>query len=175
MKNRMNKRPFQLKSNEEDLQIKRLNRGNQIWLGKVTGRMNNHLYRLQLIEINLFIIEEEENNQARAIFEETKADDNEMYFDEQYSVAMFYIIEFLARRKATHPDSLYYMNQYLTVESEKGVFANKTLNQSDKQISQDILEKENKIFRSSNINTVPDNNIDQVLERVYETLKKRLS
>lgn len=105
----------------------------------------------------------------------SKADDNEMYFDEQYSVAMFYIIEFLARRKATHPNSLYYMNQYLTVESEKGVFVNKTLNQSDKQTSQDVLEKENKIFRSSNINTVPDNNIDQVLERVYETLKKRLS
>ena len=98
-----------------------------------------------------------------------------MYFDEQYCVAMFDIIEFLARRKATHLDSLYYMNQYLTVESEKGVFVNKTLNQSDKQTSQDVLEKENKIFRSSNINTVPDNNIDQVLERVYETLKKRLS
>lgn len=103
-----------------------------------------------------------------------KADDNEMYFDEKYSVAMFYIIEFLARRRATHPNSLYYMNQYLTVESEKGVFVNTGVNQSDKQIQKDILEKENQIFRSSGINTNPDNNIDQILERVYETLKTKI-
>jgi len=38
------------------------------------------------------------------------ADDNEMTLDEHFTVDMFYIIEFLARRRNTHPGTLYFMN-----------------------------------------------------------------
>lgn len=49
--------------------------------------------------------------------------DDLLSFDEDFQIPMFWIIEFLARRRNTRkPGQLYYMNQYLTVESEQGVF-----------------------------------------------------
>ena len=38
------------------------------------------------------------------------ADDNEVILDEQFTIDMFYIIELLARRRNTHPGTLYFMN-----------------------------------------------------------------
>lgn len=51
-----------------------------------------------------------------------KADDNELFFDEKLTIDMFFIIEFLARRRNSHPGSLYYMNQYVTCASEQGLY-----------------------------------------------------
>ena len=41
------------------------------------------------------------------------------YFNEQFDIPMFYIVELLARRRERrHPGQLFFMNQYLTVSSE---------------------------------------------------------
>lgn len=43
--------------------------------------------------------------------------------DERFTVGMFYIIEFLARRRAERKDGqLYYMNQYLSISDEVGAY-----------------------------------------------------
>jgi len=45
------------------------------------------------------------------------------YFSEDFTVAMYYIVELLARRRRLKkPDQPFFMNQYLTVDSEDGVF-----------------------------------------------------
>lgn len=52
-----------------------------------------------------------------------KNENNIQLFNEQFSIAMYMIIEFLARRKQMkRKDQLYYMNQYLNVKEEIGVF-----------------------------------------------------
>lgn len=102
-----------------------------------------------------------------------RADDNELYFDEDFSVDMFFIIEFLARRRATHPNSLYFMNQYYTCSSEKGVFQVRPGAKRDELNDvQEVMKKEDGVFKAKNVNYAPDNNIDIVLERLYETLKR---
>lgn len=105
------------------------------------------------------------------------ADDNEMTLDERFTVDMFYIIELLARRRNTHPCTLYFMNQYCTVASEKGVYkADKSLRDpEDKADKQQAMQREDAMFTQMNISFAPDNNIDMVLERLAEQLKKKLA
>lgn len=103
-----------------------------------------------------------------------KADENELYFNDQFTVAMFWIIEYLARRRNTHPNSLYYMNQYLTVPSELGVYQNRKINNSDININQEIMLKENTLFTNLHINHEPNNNIDEILEQLYNKLNTKI-
>ena len=106
------------------------------------------------------------------IFNLEKADDNELYFCEDFKVDMYFIIEFLARRKSTHPGSLYFMNQYFTCTSEKGVFEIKDGVKRDEVPNlQEVMKQEDLLFKAKNVNYAPDNNIDLVLERLYEKLK----
>lgn len=114
------------------------------------------------------------SNTQWMIFNMAKADEEELHFNDQFEIAMYWIIEYLARRRNTHPDTLYYMNQYVTVESEHGVFRNKTLNSSDKNTSKENFEKEDKMFRELNIDYSPDNNIDILLEKIYHKLNSKL-
>ena len=44
------------------------------------------------------------------VYDLERADDNELFFNESFTVDMFWIIEYLARRRNTHPNSLYFMN-----------------------------------------------------------------
>lgn len=93
-------------------------------------------------------------------------------FDESYSIAMYIIIEFLARRRNTKTDNqLFYMNQYFTVESEYQAFK-EILSQKNDQIDADKMKKEDQIFKSRNIIFNPDNNIDKMLEDLYNILKE---
>jgi len=62
------------------------------------------------------------SNTEWMIFDLGKADDNEIQFNSEFTIAMFWIIEYLARRRNSHPGSLYFMNEYLTCPSEHGVF-----------------------------------------------------
>lgn len=91
-------------------------------------------------------------------------------YDERFSIAMFMIIEYLARRRATRkPGQLYYMNQYLSIPSEVGVF---TTVDGKTEISPEKMQEEDKIFKSLGIDYSPDNNIDQVLEDFYAVLRR---
>lgn len=51
-----------------------------------------------------------------------KASESELKLDEDFSIAMYEIIEALARRKAQKKTQPYFMNQYVTVPAETGVF-----------------------------------------------------
>lgn len=97
-------------------------------------------------------------------------------FDEDFSIAMFYIIEFLARRRNTKRENqLYFMNQYLTVESEYGTFKHiDSKNTEDKTAETTNMQKEDQIFKNKQVKYEPDNNIDLVLETVYKTLNEKL-
>lgn len=103
-----------------------------------------------------------------------KADAEELHFNDTFTIAMFWIIEYLARRRNVHPDSLYFMNQYVTVTSEFGVYQNKAMNQSDKPDSPEQMKKEDDMFKALKIDHSPNNNIDIVLEKTYDKLNSKL-
>jgi hypothetical protein len=91
-------------------------------------------------------------------------------FDESYSIAMYIIIEFLARRRNTKTDNqLFYMNQYFTVESEYQAFK-EISSHKDNSIDANKMKEEDQIFKSRNIIFNPDNNIDKMLEDLYTIL-----
>lgn len=94
-----------------------------------------------------------------------------LYFNESFSVPMFYIIESLARhRKLFNENSLYLMNQYLTVDAEYGLFKYITI-EAPEQFTNETIQAEDKIFKQLGLNIQPDNNIDIVLQRLYNILK----
>ena len=94
-------------------------------------------------------------------------------FDEDFTVPMFFIIEFLARRRATkRAGSLYFMNQYLTVSTERGVFRNKD-KKSSSPTAREVMAKEEAAFKSKDVRHEPDYNIDAVLEAFWEKLKSK--
>lgn len=91
-------------------------------------------------------------------------------FDERFTVPMFFIIEFLARRRNTKPaGSLFFMNQYLTVGSERGTFRNLP-SAANVPPSPDAMKAEDAAFKAMNVDFKPDNNIDVVLETLWEKI-----
>lgn len=105
-------------------------------------------------------------------------------FDEQFEIAMYYIIELLARRRNTKDaGSLYYMNQYITVDSELGTYRRRSKVDDEKLTQEQLQEKikkdqedmikENEIFQSMKINIEPDNSVDAILEDLYKKLKSK--
>ena len=98
-----------------------------------------------------------------------------MLFDERFTVGMFFIIEFLARRRINRrPDQLYYMNQYLSIGDELGAY-DMSKNTFKPDTDQDTMNRENELFKSLNINYAPDNNIDIVLDALYNKLKAKMN
>lgn len=106
------------------------------------------------------------------IYNINKATDYELYLDESFSIAMFYIIKFLAERRNRKPNGkLYYMNQYPTVESEYNVYSAKDFNNKRNDTEQQ-MKQEDELFKSMNIDYSPDNNIDKILEDLHNLLNK---
>ena len=82
---------------------------------------------------------------------------------------MFWIIEFLARRRNTKSQGqLFYMNQYLTIDSELGTFEQIAI---DNNLSEKTMKEEDAKFKKKKIDFAPDNNIDIILEETYSKLK----
>lgn len=109
------------------------------------------------------------------IYDLENADDDELFFNDKFTIDMFWIIEFLARRRNTHPDSLYFMNQYFTCASEKGIY--KLKDDQKKREAEDLqtkMKEEDLLFKSMKINYAPDNNIDRVLELLYSKLESKI-
>lgn len=103
-----------------------------------------------------------------------KADDNELFFNTQFSIPMYWIIEFLARRRNTHSGSLYYMNQYITCLEEQNLYINIVKNSSDEVSNSSKFKEEDELFKSLNVKYDSDNNIDKILEDVYLKLKSKI-
>lgn len=94
-------------------------------------------------------------------------------YNEQFTIAMFMIIDYLARRRAFKKDGqLYYMNQYLSIPSEIGVFK---LVGSNDNIDSKKMQEEDAIFKTLNIDYSPDNNLDIVLNAFYAKIKQKMA
>ena len=103
-------------------------------------------------------------------------DANMLLFDERFTVAMYFIIEFLARRKRlSGADSLVFMNQYMTVGSEYGAFKTLPEQETKPGPGQDTLRKEDELFKQICRDYAPDGNIDTVLERLWEKIVSKHS
>jgi len=98
--------------------------------------------------------------------------DDIAYFSENFKISMFYIIEFLARRRnLKRPGQPFYMNQYLTVESEYGTFKN-AASLHGKNGPEGDMQSEGELFKSMRINHEPDVNIDAVLDVIADKFIK---
>lgn len=160
------------------------------WMGTVTDGCN-FVYSKYNPRLNIVIDRDEfkqlgvteavfcsHSNVQWMVYDLPAADDNELYFNEQFTVDMFWIIEFLARRRNTHPGSLYFMNQYYTCKSELGVYGfkpNQAKKPDDQQDLQKRMQEEDKVFKGLGINYAPDNNIDRVLEILYAKMQAKLA
>lgn len=86
------------------------------------------------------------SNTAYVVYNMAAVPDDLLRFDERFSIAMFYIIEFLARRRNTKKDGqLYFMNQYLTIPEEIGVF--KYVENHQVKSDENTMKNENELFR----------------------------
>lgn len=96
-------------------------------------------------------------------------------YSECFSISMFAIIEYLARRKASRSGNQpYFMNQYLSIREEIGTFSFIDMHQQSKANEKEIMQKEDALFKSMNVNFAPDNNIDIVLETVYQKIQEKI-
>jgi len=143
---------------------------------KYNPRLSVELDRAEYFKLELgqrLIFTSHSNTQWIA-YNFAKVSDDLLRFDEDFSIAMFFIIEYLARRRNTKSaNQLYFMNQYLTVESENGVFKTIELSKSDAN-EQEKMKTEDQMFKEKHINFEPDNNIDLVLETVYNKINEKL-
>lgn len=94
-----------------------------------------------------------------------------MLFSEEFTVPMFYIVELLARRRANRrPGQLFFMNQYLTVDSERGAFRAASDGFGDPPAPQKTMAEEDAKFKSMNMDFKPDYSVDAVLDALAEKL-----
>ena len=173
------------------------------WLSTVTDRCN-YLYNKYVPRLRIPIDAEMEgwkeklkidevcfcshSNVQWMIFDIGKGDKDELHFNDEFVIPMYWIIEYLARRRNTHPKSMYFMNEYVTCTSEYGVFRNRSTikNSSDEtlkiaQISgseyakkmNEQFRKDDEKFREMKVDHHPDNNLDVVLESTYLKLKNK--
>ena len=96
-------------------------------------------------------------------------------FNELFSIPMYMIIEYLSRRRDNRKENqLYYMNQYMTVPAERGVFKS-VIEQNDLAEDSKQMQVENEIFQSMHVNTHPDNAIDLHLRDLHNKIQEKMS
>ena len=128
----------------------------------------------QKLELGKQIFSTSHSNTQWIVYDFSRVSEDLLKFDEDFSVAMFYIIEYLARRRNTKKDDqIYFMNQYFTVESEVGVYD--VLDKiADKKDDPEKMKAEDAIFKQKNVDYSPNNNIDQVLEAFYLKMQSKI-
>lgn len=93
------------------------------------------------------------------------------YFDERFDIPMFYIVELLARRREHKlPGQLFYMNQYLTVTSEHGVFKLAPDLPPSKSVTQQMMQAEDEKFKAMRVKHEPDYSMDAVIDAITEKI-----
>lgn len=104
-------------------------------------------------------------------YDMSSVSDDQLTFNESYTVPMFYIIDFLARRRNNKkPGQVFYMNWYLTVDSERGVFC-QDMSAKRHEYDNATMAREDAIFKSSGVRYEPDTNIDLILEETAKAFK----
>ena len=101
-------------------------------------------------------------NTEWTVFDLNGATDEDLMLNESFGIAMYYIIEFLARRRnRKSPGDLHYMNMYPGLDSELPVLGRvDTGNVSDKN---EDFQKEDAVFRELKVDNHPDMDIDAVI------------
>lgn len=93
-------------------------------------------------------------------------------FNEQFSIMMYIIIEYLARRKASKTENqLYFMNQYLSIPSEQYAFHVLDIKRDPPDPSK--MKAEDAIFKLMDVDYSPDNNIDIILELFHRKIQEK--
>lgn len=158
-----------------------------VWFNTIADSCN-YLYKKYMPRVSIIIDQPEyakfelgkllftsHSNTAFIAYDFSKATDDQLKFNDKFSIPMYYIIEYLARRRNNKSQgSLFFMNQYLTIPEEKGAFTTVKINKND-DVTSVQMKAEDEIFKSMNVNFASDNNIDQLLEQTYEKLKSKLN
>ena len=114
------------------------------------------------------------SNICWTIFNFNKLGDDIPKFDEKFTIAMYVIIEYLARRRAQKKEGqLYFMNQYLSISDEIGSFHQ--IDVGPENIDQQKMKEEDGIFKEMKVEFAPDNNLDAVLDTFYQKVKEKLA
>ena len=114
------------------------------------------------------------SNICWTIFDLNKVGDDVPKFDEKFTIAMYVIIEYLARRRAQKKEGqLYFMNQYLSISDEIGSFHQ--INLDGDSIDQQKMKEEDAMFKEMRVEFAPDNNLDVVLDTFYQKVKEKLA
>ena len=114
------------------------------------------------------------SNICWTIFDLNKRENDVPKFDEKFTIAMYVIIEYLARRRAQKKEGqLYFMNQYLSISDEIGSFHQINLNGDS--IDQQKMKEEDAMFKEMRVEFAPDNNLDVVLDTFYQKVKEKLA
>ena len=114
------------------------------------------------------------SNICWTIFDLNKLGDDVPKFDEKFTIAMYVIIEYLARRRAQKKEGqLYFMNQYLSISDEIGSFHQ--INLDGDSIDQQKMKEEDAMFKEMRVEFAPDNNLDVVLDTFYQKVKEKLA
>lgn len=100
------------------------------------------------------------SNTAYIIYNMDNITFEEMRFDEKFNIPMFYILEFLARKRNNGNG---FMNMYPTIPEEVGVFK-KCNSYETNQIAFKSFPQEEAIFKSMNINMQAEMNVDNVMQ-----------
>lgn len=113
------------------------------------------------------------SNLCWTIYDCKQLDGNVQKYDERFSIAMYQIIEYLARRRSTKKDGqLYFMNQYLSVPEEVGAIA--VVPGLDGDLDQKKMQEEDATFKSiEGLDYSPDNNLDIILDAFYKKVKEK--
>ena len=91
-------------------------------------------------------------------------EEEDILFRETFDIPMFYIIEFLARRRNNKsPGELYYMNMYPGIDEELGTF-HTIENRSETRNNQKEFAEEDLKFKEMGTDIHPDMDMDMILE-----------
>ena len=94
-------------------------------------------------------------------------------FDERFSVPMYFIVEFMARRRNSKvPGSINYMNAYPTVSSEIEVLS--LLPVKEKKVSKEEFMENHKLFSSLNVQKDPDIDVEKILMDTVAVLRGKV-
>ena len=113
------------------------------------------------------------SNPLWAIYDYSKATFETIKYDEDYTIPMYYIIDYLARKRNRGEG---FMNCYPTIEAENGIFTTKDIpNKEDPTKNQLQMKVEELTFKKKRVDFKPDNDIEKVMAWTFNTLKETLS
>ena len=117
-------------------------------------------------------------NTFYVIYDMSVAEYEDIRFEDRFTIPMFFIIEFLARRRNTKKSGeLNYMNFYPSIQEEIGVFRAKPekyppieKTEQQKKTENETYEKENRLYKELNVDNSADVSVETIIEDMYNHL-----